>query len=422
MNDHSLNMRSVLPALLLLVGPALLSSTVAIVRAAEESVVDGVVHVSNGTDPAEGVQTVHMEELWRVGGADDEETIFGVINRILTDDRNIYLLDFQLAQVRVFSHAGEPAGILGHEGEGPGEFRQPVDMGFLPDGTLGVLQALPGKVIKLNLDGSPAGTWTLGDPARSGSFVMRGLSQGGGVVVAGGVQQSIDEATGTVTLETFLSRLNDAGLRDRTYAAKTVTLQMQNLHLDEVELTDGPHRRFDVAADGRVVVAIPRNRYEVSIFTRDGSLERVFGRDYVSWRRNERALDIWRRILESHAQAQAPGAPISYEKTEPDVEQLRVGPDGSIWILTSRAMWVPPAGVFTSYDVFTPAGRFQKQVNVVCPGNPRQDLLFWTGEDLAFLVTGYWDSALARFGGTGATIADEDEPEPMAVICYRVVP
>ena len=421
MNTQSARIWFVRPSFLLLVCSALLLATVAIVRAAEESVVDGVVHVSNGTEPAEGVQTVHMEELWRVGGADDEETIFGVINRILTDDRNIYLLDFQLAQVWVFSHDGQPAGILGHEGEGPGEFRRPVDMCFLPDGTLGVLQALPGKVIKLKLDGTPAGTWALGDPAQSGSYVMRGLSQGGGVVVTGGFQQSIDEATGAVTVETFLSRLNDAGLRDQTYAVKTVTLQMQNLHLDEVELTDGPHSRFDVAADGRVVVAIPRNRYEVSVFARDGSLERVFSRDYESWQRNERALDIWRRILESHAQS-FPGAPISYEKTEPDVEQLRVGPDGSIWILTSRARWVPPAGVFTSYDVFSPAGQFQKQVQVVCPGVPRQDLLFWTGENLAFMVTGYWESALARFGGTGATIADEDEPEPMSVICYRVVP
>ncbi len=422
MNARPTRIGFLLPSLLLLLSVAILLSPPTAVRAAEESIVDGVIHVTNGAEPAEGVQTVQMEELWRVGGADDEDTIFGVINRILTDERNIYLLDFQLAQVWVFSHAGEPAGTLGHEGEGPGEFRQPVDMCFLPDGTLGVLQALPGKVIKLNLDGTPAGTWILGDPAQSGSYIMRGLSQGGGVVVAGGVQQSIDEATGAVTVETFLSRLNAEGLRDLTFAAKTVTLQMQNLHLDEVELTDGPHRRFDVAADGRVVVAIPRNRYEVSIFGRDGNLERVFSRDYVSWQRNEQALDIWRRILESHARAVAPGAPISYEKTEPDVEQLRVGPDGSVWILTGRAMWEPPAGVFTSYDVFTPAGRFQKQVRVVCPGVPRQDLLFWTGEDLAFMVTGYWDSALARFGGAGAAIADEDEPEPMAVICYRVVP
>ena len=36
---------------------------------------------------------------------------------------------------------------------------------FLPDGTL-VSDAFPGRVIKLNLDNTPAGTWTLGDPTR----------------------------------------------------------------------------------------------------------------------------------------------------------------------------------------------------------------------------------------------------------------
>ena len=37
---------------------------------------------------------------------------------------------------------------------------------YLPDGTIGVLQAFPGKIIKLNLDNTSAGAWPVGDPTQ----------------------------------------------------------------------------------------------------------------------------------------------------------------------------------------------------------------------------------------------------------------
>ena len=79
---------------------------------------------------------------------------------------------------------------------------------------------------------------------------------------------------------------------------------------------------------------------------------------------------IWTRILTTLRDQQAPQAPVSIEATEPDVEFLRVAPDGHIWILTSRAMWDPPEGVFTVFDVFSPDGHFVEQVQLVVDGDP----------------------------------------------------
>ena len=53
---------------------------------------------------------------------------------------DIYLLDQQLTEVKVFSRAGDYLRTIGREGEGPGEFRRPGDMFLLPDGNVGVLQ------------------------------------------------------------------------------------------------------------------------------------------------------------------------------------------------------------------------------------------------------------------------------------------
>jgi len=386
----------------------------------EQVITDGVLHIVNGAEPSEGTETMNLEELWRAGGADDEETVFGIINKVLIDDQNnIYLLDAQLAQISVFSPEGELINILGREGDGPGEFRGPTDMCFLPDGTLGVLQAFPGKVIKLNLDNTEAGTWSMGDPAQGAFYIMRGLRSGGDLVVAGGTEQHIDQANGIVTRETFLSSISPEGLRDHTYTSSTATMKFQELKFDEKTLIDGADRRFDVGPDGRVAVGIPRNEYEVSLFAPDGALERVFSREYESWVRDERAAGIWQRILETIQRQQAPNAPISWEDTEPDIEILRTAPDGSFWVLNSRAMWTETPGAFTYFDVFSPEGHFVKQVQVVCDGNPQEDLLIFAGDDLAFMVTGFWDAALSRFGGAGGD-GDEEDAEPMSVICYRI--
>ena len=60
-----------------------------------------------------------------------------------------------------------------------------------------------------------------------------------------------------------------------------------------------------------------------------------------------------------------------------------------------------------------------KAVKVVGEGDSVKDFLFFAGDDLVFVVTGFWDAALSQFGGAGT--ADEDEePEPMSVICYQI--
>lgn len=386
---------------------------------AQES--EAVPHIRNGSEPSGGSRTLKLTELWRAGGLDDEETVFGIITRVLLDaEQNIYLLDAQLSEVQVYTPDGTLKTVLGREGDGPGEFRGPTDMALLPDGTLGVMQAFPGKVVRLNLDNTDAGAWTLGDPAAGAFYIMRGLRVGGTNIVAGGTQQHINQAEGLVTRETFLSSLDQDGMRDVTYTSRSFAMKFQELRFDEVDLIDGADRRFDVGPDGTVVAGIPRNRYEVSLFDADGTARLVFSREYESWVRDARADGIWRRIMEG-IQAQQPGnAPISWEETEPDIEFLRTAADGNIWVLSSRAMWAAPEEIFTYYDVFNPAGEFIEQVNIICDGDSRQDFLLFAGTDRVFRITNFWDAVLSRFGGAGADSDTDEEAEPMAVVCYEV--
>ena len=53
----------------------------------------------------------------------------------------------------------ELVNTLGRQGSGPGEVNNPGDFVLMPDGTLGMVQIFPGKIVKLNLDGTPAGVF-----------------------------------------------------------------------------------------------------------------------------------------------------------------------------------------------------------------------------------------------------------------------
>ena len=74
----------------------------------EITVIDGVPHVRNPAQPRDGLQTLHLEELWRVGGdTDDEDEFFGVVMAALLDDQgNSYLLDAQLMRSLGFANRG----------------------------------------------------------------------------------------------------------------------------------------------------------------------------------------------------------------------------------------------------------------------------------------------------------------------------
>ena len=81
---------------------------------------EGVTHVMNPVKSAERPTTLKLEEEWRIGGEDDEE-IFGVITDIITDDDgNVYMLDAQLNEIKVYSEDGEYLRTIGREGEGTG--------------------------------------------------------------------------------------------------------------------------------------------------------------------------------------------------------------------------------------------------------------------------------------------------------------
>ncbi len=396
--------------------------------AAEEIDADGVLHVKNGSSPSQGVETLKVEELWRAGGEDDE-VIFGVIGQVLDDDDgNVYLLDSQLSEVQVFSPDGEYLKTLSREGDGPGEVRNPGNMIFMTDGSLGLVQRFPGKVIKIDLEGNPVGDLAPGniDPTAGGILALADGRSSEGNLVLGCVSVHIDQAAAAQNRECYLASFDEEGQEKARYGEISYTWAAADLTMTEQQMFY-IWQRWGITEEGKVLVPAEWNEYAIKVFNPDGSLDRVIEREYESYQRTDDDPALAKFIfdqIEEQTTAQGIQGKFVVEEYEPDIGSIRVAPDGSIWVLSSRGSRSQPEGIMATFDVFDPAGNFLKQVAVPCAGDAVRDGLFFVGGDRIVVVTGFIDAIMMQIGGGAggsATPEDEEEPAPMEVICYQIL-
>ena len=392
--------------------PLLIVLTACAARAAPEI-------VENGTEPAEGLQVLQLTELWRAGG-EDSDLIFGQIFRAEGDAAgNVYLLDTQLGQVPVFAPDGTNTGILSREGEGPGETREPVDLTMMPDGTLGILQRFPGKIVNIDLEGTPLRDISFGEPEAGGfQAAYTARCKGTNLMIVG---QTSTMGEGTQTRTWWLARYDAAGNElNRPWShdmlidfSKPVIEEETMIHPAMFASTPGP--------DGCLYLAADRAAYAIDVYGPDGTLRRTIRRQFaprtklpIEKNRLQAVFDIWA--------AQNPaGLDTHVEDVAATVTNLHVTDDNHLWVEHSRSAQTGPEEAFLTFDVFDPAGRFERQVALVCEGDPLDDKLFWANDDTVVLVKGAIPAMYASMAGGGT--ADEDaEPEPddMEVICFRV--
>lgn len=408
---------------LMLICLVLLTQTALADRPVREDI-DGVPHVKNGSTPTGGVQSLRMNEMWRVGGEDDEDILFGITPKACADGKGqAYVLDSQLNQVLVFSPDGELSRTLFQEGEGPGEVRQPRDMFVLGDGRVGVMESFPGTTILVDGKGLPAGRIRAGNPGGE-IFSLLGCQAQGDHLLMSGLTQSSD-TPGISNRTYFLSSFGEDGLETHRLCESNAIYDFGNFHYSEREHIPTFFFCFDVGADGRSCVAPDRDAYAIHVFSPDGQPEMVIERDYEPINRSDAEYEEIRNTLNSGLST----VPIEYKLT---VERqaaaipywqrgLHMRDDGSIWALSGRGIRELPDDVFAVFDVFDPNGEFVKQVELRGPGNALKDGIFFAGPDRILVVKGYMESMLYPFGEGYKGSEDSPYAEAyLAVVCYQL--
>lgn len=382
-----------------------------------EALVEGVRHVQNPAEPASGAVRQELVELWRLGGeSDDEGEFFGVIGDIvLGEGGEVYVLDRQLTEVKVFSADGEYLRTLGREGEGPGEFRNPSDLLLLPGETIGVVQMMPARIELLTPDGDPAGTFPLPASEEGGMRQLAGAEFRGGSLVLMGASMQFEE--GEVRRTQRLVGLDLEGHERAEFLRRESKLEMANMIIRERDVFG---QRWVLGPDGRV--SATEWDYEIPVYAPDGTLDHVITRAFEPYVRSDEEVEAVRRRMASRIQIRGPNHPPQFEvaPTEPAVRWMERTDDGSLWVLNARAFKTQRQGEIGPFDVFDPQGRFVRQVTLEGTCDLEQDRLVLAGDRL-FVITQFWSAVAAWTGGGQEEDAGEDLV-PMEVVCYRFAP
>lgn len=384
---------------------------------------EGQTHTLNPAAPMQAPQTVKLTEEWRIGGYESDE-IFGVITSIVeADDGNLYMLDAQLTEVKVYSPQGEFLRTIGRAGEGPGEFRFAFNHFQVPGGDIGVLQAFPPKIVLLTLEGEPAGEYPLPEFTGQGFQIIIGAEHAGDqLAIMQMHNQQLDGGQGFVMKEalTLSPRASTASTEVTTF---TSNLSFSDPVIDEIQWTGMRNGRWTALPNGRVVVARKFAEYEFEIYGKDGKLERVVHREYPEHRRTEAEKKFVLKLFEDSTRQQIPfpNKRFVISDLHNAVSGLDSREDGSIWVATSRGRFEPPKGTIGTFDVFDATGKFVQQLSLAGEADPWNDLVTFVG-DRVFVVTDFLPSIVALQGGgsEGEVEEAEEDVEPMQVICYRL--
>jgi hypothetical protein len=380
--------------------------------------IDGVKYVRNPSKPMDTPVTVPMEELWELGGdTDDEDQFFGIIADIEIDDAgNVYLLDSQLSEVKIFTADGEFLRSIGREGEGPGEFRRASTIFFTKEGNIGVMQTIPAKIVILTPQGEPVGDQPLPEPEGGGFQILTSGQANNGQLVLGMARTKVADDQSMWTRNDFLTRIDSQGKQLATYATKKNDIIFANAVMNFAKW-DTFERRWTVAPDGKVYACESYADYEVTVFNADGSVDKKITRESKHYPHSADEKEFLTKMMQHFAQT-IPDCKVEIEDNAKDIEALYIRDDGSIWVLTAAGSRDNPDGSVGVFDVYNKEGQFARTVTLNGEGDALDDLYLFV-KDRFYVVTDFLQAVMVAQGAQGL-YDDEEEAEPMAVRCYKL--
>ena len=373
------------------------------------------------SEPAQPPVTLELEELWRRGGDDDDVMIGLPVEALADAEGRVYLADQQLCQVFVFDAEGNLEKTLSREGEGPGEVASPVDMVDLPDGTLGLAEFFPGKIVKITRDDLPAGEITIDvSGGATGGFTIQTMAESVGPHLLMAGSRSLPQEKFTERTH-FLAAVDAEGVETVRYMEQVSMIQRPHSVVHENDFLPSFPLASALGPDGRVYTPRDREHYAVNVFHPDGTLDRVIEREgFKTWKRDKRDKRRVEALFESWAGANPETWPrFDLKNTERAINTLHIDGQGRRWVQHSRSNRDLPEGVFLSLDLYDKEGHWQREVQLKCEGNPVSDGVRFLRDGRILLIKGFVVARLACLGSGVATLG-EDETETIEIVCYKL--
>jgi len=421
--------RQTAPAILVLFLAATVAAIPADANAAGQEE-NGVPLVRNPIQPPAGDQTIIPREMWRLGGEDDDsETVFGLIEDALVDDEgNTYLLDTILSTIYKIAPDGTLLQTLGQEGDGPGEFRNAHSLAFMPDGNIGILEIMSGKVLMLDRDGDPLPSFIPGEENNGLMNQILYLQATAQDVVVGRIDTEFTE--NTVTTRTAVDLFAPDGTLRGTYM-KEVEEQENNTVTISIG-GEGFINRWSLCPDGRVVFFRNQDEYELEVFAATAKPDMIIRREFQRVRRPDSEIEKDRKDREEldqrlDGQVDLPAIP---EFKRP-VSRVIPRPGGDLWVLNAEGERDCPEHSVGYFDVFDSEGRYLERIRIEADYDPERDNYRIRGGFLFIFkeaqkapdrvtTTGGGGMMITMIRGSNADEDDQEDPRPYEVVCYRL--
>ena len=173
--------------------------------------------------------------------------------------------------------------------------------------------------------------------------------------------------------------------------------------------------------DGGLYVNDNFDAYEIKFYSADAKLSRVATRDYQHRGRSKDEMEENKpRMMIRRGGGGAQTFDAKASATDPDVLQMFARDDGTVWVMSSHGAHDLPKGTLARFDVFDADGHFVREVSVQGDGNFEDDGITIAGDRLVVLK-GLRSAQRAMYAGMdGDSKQEEEEAEPMAIVCYRL--
>ena len=233
-------------------------------------------------EPLRAELRITVNEAWSVGS---DDLLIGEVPELLVDhDGTIYFLDSQMQAVQVIAADGTWLRSLGREGEGPGEFREPMDLFILPDGRLGVLQQQPPKIALLSKQGDALDDHPLAASTTGYRVLMTGSSFEGGLVLVN--MQFRPREDGNLGTAMVLTTVDEQGALIAELLQHEGGVDYAALSADEEDL-DNFVGYWTVTTDARIAAVPTFDRYRIEVFETSGELVHAIERPFTPRERTE---------------------------------------------------------------------------------------------------------------------------------------
>jgi len=376
---------------------------------------------------APSTRTVVMEEFWRAGG-DDEDYLFGVIGRAVSDDAgNVYLLDNQQQEVFAFDPEGAYLGLISRKGEGPGEIDRVYHMDHWDENVLGLLKGFPASLILVSMDGLPAGDLKLTAAASSGEERYLSAShfeRRDGHLVAMATQKCLLD--GQWQEIRFLAAFDAVGHERHRYGEKPHGYDFKKTIVVD-ELGDFfPLNRWALGREGEVYLAPERDAYLVEVRDPAGALLRRIRRAAEAHHRSAAEKEEAKRGWSFASSGAIPEIRYKIADTDPLIGGLQWRND-ELWVTTSAGERHRSDGVAACFDVLDRAGNLIEERSYVLPFDQDEDRLIFLDAHRAVRIKAYRSAQEARSAGLKVQIGTErvetagGGEEMLEVILYRAV-